>query len=643
MCGIVGIYFTSIARPGRVESLNERPLAPEEVLSRMGGRIQHRGPDDQGSYVSFGSQGCVALGHTRLAILDLSPAGHQPMSGGEAERLEVTFNGEIYNFKELRQELGTLDRQWKTQTDTEVILRAYERWGVDSFRRLRGMFAFALWDESREQLLLTRDVFGIKPLYYFHDGNRFIFASEMRALLASGLVPKEICPDGFASYLSSGAVAAPLSIIKGVRMLLPGNYLTVSCRNGQLDLVEKSYTDDSYHQHNGDLPANRRDAVIRLREVLEDSVRHHLVSDVPVGAFLSGGIDSSAIVALMRRVSSERPRTFSVVFAEKEFTEAEYGRLISRQFDTEHREIELSESDMLSLLPHALRDMDHPTIDGINTYVVAKAVHDAGIKVALSGLGGDELFAGYPSFRRAQLLRKLSAVPVGLRTAAAKGGRALLHRSVQQRKAWDLLGGELSPRHAYTTSRQLFSSREVAELMGVRSPQNGRSTSTLHLAGSARDDFINEVSLCELTGYMADMLLRDTDQMSMAHSLEVRVPFIDSVVVPYVLSLPGSWKVEPQRPKSLLLDALGDLLPEQIWRRRKMGFTLPFERWMHSELKAELDETLDSGLVFGASNGQRAALRVWSDLKNTPRRERWSRPWALYILTKWCQLNGVRV
>jgi asparagine synthase (glutamine-hydrolysing) len=612
------------------------------MVAAMSGLLEHRGPDDRGSSISHSDLTTVAFGHTRLSILDLSAAGHQPMSGGSAGQLEITFNGEIYNFKDLRNELGTADGQWQTQTDTEVILRAYERWGSDAFRRLRGMFAFAIRDASREQLVLARDVLGIKPLYYFNDGTRFIFASEIRSLLSSGLVPKEMCPEGLSSYLSYGAVEAPLTIIKGVRMLLPGHYLTVCCRDGKLDLVGKSFADDFYQQIEGDVPANRRDAVVRLREVLEDSVRQHLVSDVPVGAFLSGGIDSSAIVALMSRVSQERPRTFSVVFAEKEFTEAEYARLVSQKFGTEHREIRLTESEMLSLLPRALGDMDHPTIDGINTYVVSKAVHDAGIKVALSGLGGDELFAGYPSFRRAQLLQKLSVVPKGLRTATASAGRALLHRSVQHRKAWDLLGGELSPQFAYTTSRQLFSPIEVAELMCARNRRNGGTHLAAPSPASNGADFINAVSLCELKGYMADMLLRDTDQMSMAHSLEVRVPFIDSRVVPYVLSLPGSWKIDPRRPKPLLLDALGDLLPEQIWRRRKMGFTLPFERWMLSDLSREIDETLGSGSITGGSVSQSFGAHIWANFKKGPRRERWSRPWSLYVLSKWCELNGVR-
>jgi asparagine synthase (glutamine-hydrolysing) len=638
MCGING-FFEASSPADVIASAQGR--GARDLVATMSGLLGHRGPDDQGSSITHSNSATIAFGHTRLSILDLSAAGHQPMSGGSAGQFEITFNGEIYNFKELRDELGTADGQWKTQTDTEVILRAYERWGVDAFRRLRGMFAFAIRDATHDQLVLARDVFGIKPLYYFNDGSRFIFASEMRSLLSSGLVPKEMCPEGLSSYLSYGAVEAPLTIIKGVRMLLPGHYLTVNCRNGKLDLVERSFADDFYQQNQDDAPASRRDAVMRLREVLEDSVRQHLVSDVPVGAFLSGGIDSSAIVALMSRVSQERPRTFSVVFAEKEFTEAEYARLISQKFGTEHREIRLDEGELLSLLPRALGDMDHPTIDGINTYVVSKAVHDAGIKVALSGLGGDELFAGYPSFRRAQLLRKLSVVPKSVRMATANAGRALLHRSVQQRKAWDMLGGEISPQYAYTTSRQLFSSREVAELTGARSQREGRAYLTASSDGSNGGDFINAVSLCELKGYMADMLLRDTDQMSMAHSLEVRVPFIDSRVVPYVLSLPGSWKIAPQRPKPLLLDALGDLLPEQIWRRRKMGFTLPFERWMLSNLSQEIDETLGSGSVTGEYISQNFGECIWANFKKAPRRERWSRPWALYVLNKWCELNGV--
>lgn len=639
MCGISGIF--ELNAPAGAAARDQRDVALGAV-STMNGRLGHRGPDDRGTAVTRSASATTAFGHTRLSILDLSAAGHQPMARRGAADLQITFNGEIYNFRELREELGAAEGDWSTGTDTEVILRAYERWGADSFRRLRGMFAFAIRDARSECLVLARDSFGIKPLYYFRDGDKLIFGSELRALLSSGMVPKELCPDGLASYLSYGSVQAPLSIIRGVRMLMPGTYLTVSSRDGRLEADERAYAADLHRKDGGGgVPVNRRDAAVRLREVLEDSVRHHLISDVPVGAFLSGGIDSSAIVALMSRVTAERPRTFSVVFDEKEFTEAEYARTVSRKFGTEHQEVRLSEGELLDMLPHALSDMDHPTTDGINTYVVARAVRDSGIKVALSGLGGDELFAGYPSFRRALLMKRFSFLPAGVRKATASVGRTLLSNSVQQRKAWDLLGGELSPAYAYSTSRQLFSAREVTELIGARATGNGHKSPPP--AGSkAGEDFINAVSFLELKGYMADTLLRDADQMGMAHSLEVRVPFIDSEVVPYVTSLPGSWKVDPRRPKPLLLDALGDLLPEQIWRRRKMGFTLPFERWMRSELSRELDEALNSRVGFLTSEGRSAARRVWDGFKRTPRRERWSRPWTLYVLSKWCELNGVR-
>ena len=634
MCGIAGIIIPT------GEACDWESQSPNESLSRMLKRVQHRGPDDQGRAEIWGSASRAFLGHTRLSILDLTAAGHQPMYDPETGNY-VTFNGEIYNFRELRSELGRGSRAWRTQTDTEVILRAYERWGVEALRRMRGMFAFALWDNNSQCLLLSRDSLGVKPLYYFHDRSKFIFASEIRSLLASGVVPKELCKDGLSSYLSHGAVGAPLTIIKGVRMLPPGHHLRVSSRDGNIKAEEGEYDADFYLRGQGDVPATRRDAVVRLREVLEDTVRHHLVSDVPVGTFLSGGIDSSAVVALMSRVSGERPRTFSVVFAEKEFTEAEYARQISQEFGTEHHEVGLAESDLLSMLPRALRDMDHPTMDGINTYVVAKAVHDAGLKVALSGLGGDELFAGYPSFRRALLMKKLALLPGGVRRATAGVGRMVLNHSVRQRKAWDLLDCDPSPYVAYSVSREVFSAGEVAEMTGRRRQHGKRAYPSASPYGPDAEDFINLVSLYELRGYMADVLLRDADQMSMAHSLEVRVPFVDSSVVPYVLSLPGQWKVEARRPKPLLLDALGDLLPEQIWRRRKMGFTLPFERWMRSSLSRDVAETINSGSSSNLISGRRFARRLWDDFKNLPGRERWSRPWALYVLNKWCEMNEV--
>jgi asparagine synthase (glutamine-hydrolysing) len=414
-------------------------------------------------------------------------------------------------------------------------------------------------------------------------------------------------------------------------------------------------------------PKDRREAVTQLRSVLEDSIRPHLISDVPVAAFLSGGIDSSAIVALMSRVADQKPKTFTVVFNEKQFSEAEHARAVARKFGTDHKEILLSEKALLDLLPAALQAMDQPTMDGVNTYVVSKAIRDAGIKVALSGLGGDELFAGYPSFRRATQLAQLTNAPTAIRHLASSAGRALLNGSSRRTKFWDMVASDCTPYAAYVLSRQLFSPAEIASLLargqksefGDVSHQfraenlipntedlNGNvinAVSRLRSSVTSSRNIINEVSRLELSGYMSNTLLRDTDQMSMAHGLEVRVPFIDRDIVNYVMGLPGDWKMNGGRPKPLLIDAVADLLPEEIWRRPKMGFTLPFERWMRSALQAELDETFSRADAEQLGIDTDYTKSVWDGFKRSPQHQPWSRPWALYVLAKWCEINRVAI
>jgi asparagine synthase (glutamine-hydrolysing) len=378
-----------------------------------------------------------------------------------------------------------------------------------------------------------------------------------------------------------------------------------------------------------------------------------LVSDAPLGAFLSGGIDSSAIVALMSRVTNERPKTFSVVFDEAAFSEASYSRLVAKKFDAEHCEISLSEQSLLALLPSALEAMDQPTMDGINTFVISKAVKEAGVTVALSGLGGDELFAGYPSFRRAVQLNRLGAAPFAIRRFASSAGRALLNGSARGRKLLDMVESDCSPHAVYTLSRQLFSPDEIRSLVpelrpltsGLQLPTPYTSRLTPEAPCSLlHADPINAVSWYEITGYMANTLLRDTDQMSMAHALEVRVPFVDPVVVQYALGLPGEWKMDGRYPKPLLVDVLENLLPEEVWRRAKMGFTLPFQRWMKSGLQAEVDGTLSVGNDFKELGINSDRVRaMWDTFKKNPRQEPWSRSWTLYVFNRWCNLNNVRL
>ncbi|HKE59410.1 MAG TPA: asparagine synthase (glutamine-hydrolyzing), partial [Pyrinomonadaceae bacterium] len=601
-----------------------------------------RGPDDQGTadlkVESVGPVGC--LGNTRLAILDTSSAGHQPMNDRESGNW-LTYNGETYNFQQLQREIADEPGAWRSQTDTEVVLRAYRKWGIESFARLRGMFALAIWDAAKQELLLARDRFGIKPLYYATtDGNGLIFASEIRAILASGLVSRRLSHAAISSYLAYGSVQAPLTIVDGVKSLMPGQFLRVSSRAGDpLKLETGSFADGNQFPVENRL-RNREEAVVKLRAELEESVRLHLVSDVPLGVFLSGGMDSSALVALMSRVSNDKPKTFSVVFDEEKFSEASRAKAVAAKFETDHREVRLTEERMFQMLPAAISALDQPSMDGINSYVVSKAVKEAGVTVALSGLGGDELFAGYPSFRRALKLQTTSALTRSLLRMASGTGRSVLNGSVKRSKFWQLAASDGQPADVYRITRQLFSPEAIKQLAQIPAGDNCE-----HPVQSA--DTINAVSELEMQGYMANTLLRDTDAMSMAHSLEVRVPIVDTNVVSYVQSLPGAWKLNGNGnriPKPLLADALQDLLDRDFIARPKMGFTLPFEAWLQSRLAPEVSDLfagrqqlIDSGLDANS------VVQVWRDFSRAPEAVGWSRPWSLYILSKWCVLNEVTV
>ncbi len=702
MCGIAGVLALS---------RSEAPPLLTSAIARMMDALRHRGPDDQGisncDFTIGDLRASVLLATQRLAIIDRSPAGHQPMRD-EDSGLMISYNGEVYNFRELRKEIGDEFGPWHSATDTEVVLRAYRKWGLGAFEKLRGMFALAIWDPREQKLVLARDPFGIKPLYYISNcgmrnanfgmrisdfkadlesGNSeiqnsrsahgtddsstqssqheirspkfeirnspFLFASEVRALLASGLVPRHLSLEGIRSFLSYGSVQAPSTIIEDVRSLMPGHYLVLRPRDPELQIEEVSYLNKHQTLDNGTTHV-REEMVKILRAKLEESVRLHLVSDVPLGVFLSGGMDSSALVALMSRVTPERPKTFSVVFDEKKFDEAGHARMVARQFDSEHREIHLNENQLLDLLPDALEAMDQPTIDGINTYVVSRAVKEAGVTVALSGLGGDELFAGYPSFRRAQRLENTSSLSRGLLRFAATIAGFAPGQSRQREKLRQLAQTNGKPGEVYRITRQLFSQEQVMDLMNqelseVPSPASTSNFDTPEFfrtfvspftAGAG--DVINQISQLELSVYMANTLLRDTDSMSMSHSLEVRVPFVDIEVARLVLNMPGNWKLNGSQPKPLLADAMRDLLPSQVLERPKMGFTLPFEKWMQSRLRRDIASILE-----GRSTSVRAGLdpktttKVWRSFLQTPRAVGWSRPWALYVLSKWCELNCI--
>lgn len=641
MCGIAGGFFWG----GAIEV-----RAAERAVSAMMPAIAHRGPDGRGQFSSrlpddpYGLKPHVVFAHTRLAILDLSDAGAQPM-GGPAGRPWITYNGEAYNFAALRSQLERSGARFATRTDTEVLLRGYEVWGVDLVSKLHGMFAFGVWDPFAQRILLARDRLGIKPLYYYQGDGFLLFASEVRALLATGLVPRRLDPTALWHYLGNQSIPAPRTLVRGVRVLNPASWMVVEegGRRTQgaywkmLDVQEpEDVSPDEGRRHVADL--------------LRESVDAHMVSDVPVGAFLSGGIDSSAIVALMGE-AGYRPRTFSIGFAERAFDESAHAALVARTFHTEHTHIQLGDDDLLTQLPAALQAMDQPTGDGINTFVVSRAVREQGMTVALSGLGGDELFGGYPSFARLQRIVDLGRVwarcPPPLRAGAAAAVRTLGGSSIYASKAAAVLESDGSLASMFPLTRRVLSTEQRRALLSAavleQVDEDDQPYEDL-LAGAyaAAPDagFFARVSFAEARTYMHDVLLRDTDQMSMSHALEVRVPLLDHRLVDYVTRLPDEQKQANGTPKRLLVEALGGLLPADVVHRPKQGFTLPFEPWMRGALQPFCDEHLgpDSAIATTLLRGDRIQ-RLWRSFQEGGRDVSWSRLWVLVVLDVWLRAN----
>jgi asparagine synthase (glutamine-hydrolysing) len=628
MCGIVGI-------------IGQNARVPAEVLERTTKSLSHRGPDDGGTVLVPGSrqQVEVGLGNRRLAILDLSPQGHQPMNDPTSGNW-IVYNGEVYNFREVRAKLERERVYFNSSSDTEVILKAYGRWGEQCVDEFRGMFAFAIWDAPRQRLFVARDPMGIKPLYYFQSSQYFLFSSEVRTLLGTGLVPRRMDPAGLVNYLTFGSLYDPDTLVEGVRSLSPGHYLMWE----KGDVTETQYWDlvlpDVVHSE-----TSRGELEAQVFEMLDGSVRMQMVSDVPVGVFLSGGIDSSSLVGILSR-KGIRPSTFSIVFREADYSEAEYSRAVAQHFRTDHHEITVSQSDFFAAITPSIDAMDLPTVDGVNTYFVSEKTRAAGVKVALSGLGGDEIFAGYSSFRTVPRMECFSAawqrLPGQVRGPLAGIFATLAPSNDQNRKLTALARNAEEIVHPYFLSRMLFTPEQQNELLTefnmnpaafVRAKKPLRDT--LNRALSL--DPVNRVSYLESRCYMLNTLLRDADFMSMAHGLEVRVPLIDHRLAELVLAMPGSWKLDTKTPKSLLVKALKGQLPDQIVHRRKRGFTLPFEHWLRGELRPVLEEAfrkIGTG-ALGAVISQPAAIRVWEEFLRG--RTSWSRPWSLYVLQCWCE------
>jgi asparagine synthase (glutamine-hydrolysing) len=607
VCGIAGIVA-----PGPEDEV-------ERALHRMLGALRHRGPDDSGCEAFSAGDGLtVAIGAARLAILDPSLKGHQPMRDPETGNW-IVFNGEVYNHPDVRRALGP--QSWRSGADTETVLRSYATWGTECVARLKGMFAFALWDESDRSLWCVRDRFGIKPFYYAAAEGQLVFASEVRSLLASGLVGKRIDPAGLAGYVRFGSVPDPRTLIDGVKSLGPGEWMRV--RAGR---VTEARTYWSAGQADRLLGAPKADGAHEVRERLVTSVTQHLLSDVPVAAFLSGGLDSSIVTALAAGASARPLRTFTIGFAERELDESAAARSVADRYHTEHREVRLTDEDAAGLVPEAVRALDQPSADGVNTFLVSRAVAQDGIKVVLSGLGGDEVFGGYPGFRQLPRVHRFAPV-LG---AAPARLRKLLVRDGSGERAVEITARGASFRDRYEIGRSFWSAREMREMglergvgYGAFDPGPGTPAAT-------------RVSVLEIGGYMRNTLLRDADAMSMAHSLELRVPYLDHELVECCLRHHAA---DARGHKGLLKRAAGDLLPPAVARGAKKGFVLPMDRWMRGPLRGFVADGL------GALRESRALPPLDTGpllARFEARRLRWSRLWELAVLGHWLDRNAVR-
>lgn len=568
MCGICGV----------LSSENK----PKEILRRGIDRMNQlqscRGPDDEGIYID--SKESLILGHRRLSIIDLSASGKEPFSYDEGN-LQITFNGEIYNYLELKKELLVKGYEFRTETDTEVILALYKEIGVKAFEKLRGMFSFGLWDNGKKKLFLVKDRYGIKPLYYYSDDKNLIFASTVKAIEKSGLIFPENSSAALIGFLVFGSVPLPATTLKNVFALPPGHYLEKTI-NSEARII-KYYDSLSFFENKNEIDFHS--AISGVRSRLEEAVRLHLISDAPLGVFLSGGIDSSVIAALASINRKVPVHTLSVVFDEAEFSEKPYQDLVVRKIESEHREIKITKNDFFNNYDSVFEAMDQPTIDGVNTFFISKAAKDAGLKVVLSGLGADEIFCGYPSFKKAGFLRSIQKLPKILKTPL-KAAQLLGNRyaKVNYFLSDDIL-------KFYLGIRGLFSPEETAKILDIDYNEvsgflnnytaNLFNKDTLKKIGALHP--VNLLSYLELQFYLQNQLLKDTDFMSMFHSIEVRVPFLDHKVVEYVSGLPPEIKIDNRTNKPLLTAGLSDLVPHEIFERRKMGFTLPFQKWLNSK------------------------------------------------------------
>lgn len=564
--------------------------------------LQHGGPDDEGIFVNEDKN--VVFGHRRLSIIDLSSNGHQPMADVQ-QKAWITFNGEIYNYRELKTELLAAGARFHSNTDTEVIIQAYLHWGAASFAKLRGMFAFGLYDAEKGFTYLVRDTTGVKPLYYHIKNWQLSFASEVKALQIAGIAT-ETDPEWQIRFLAYGHIPEPYTTLKNVLSLAKGHYL---CWDNKKNIC----TVKSYGSPIGaNQITNEQDARFEIQKALKASVNRQLIADASIGVFLSGGIDSSLLTLLANEQKKSQLNTISIFFNEKAYDESAYQSLVVKQIQGEKFTHLIKQQDFETCFPQIIECMDMPTTDGINTWFISKYAHDDGLKAVLSGVGGDELFGGYPSFNRIQYLKYLKNIPSSV--FAMMAPFVADHYKKIEYLAHD------HPAADYLFLRGLFDPTTIAKILDINIKQVNNTLFEHAIASPAMSYDKEYASWMENNLYMQNQLLRDTDVMSMSHGLEVRVPFLDEDFQGLTSQIIPDIRFGNNPAKKLLIDSFKDILPADIWNRPKMGFTFPLQQWMQKNTAMS-----DPGLYQGAE-----AQHIIKKFKNN--KVHWSKCFALYQL-----------
>lgn len=609
MCGFVG----------RI-NFDKRKGIDKAMIKSMCDTITHRGPDDEGYFIKEN----VGLGHRRLSIIDLN-TGHQPIFNEDGS-IVIVFNGEIYNFPELRKDLLSKGHDFKTKTDTEVIVHLYEEYHESCLQKLNGMFSFALWDDKNEKLFLARDRIGIKPLQYYYDNEKIVFASELKAIIKDYSIPRRVDGNSIDQYLSYGYIPCPSSIFKKVKKLLPGNYIVVE--RGEIKV--KQYWNIRYeYQYN----RSDEEDTENIIDILRSSVKMRLISDVPLGAFLSGGIDSSAVVGLMSQVSNQKIKTFTIGFNEDDYNELNDARLIAKEFNTEHYE-EIVKPDSIKLLPELIWYYDEPFADSsaIPTYYVSKHASEH-VKVALSGDGGDELFAGYLRYLTSDRDKLFLKLPDLLRCNLLGTIGRIMPKSFKAKNYFNYIS--LDDEKRYLSKVGCFSENRKNELYTDEFSNSIKPRKLDYFSEVMEQDLQTQYLYFDSKTYLPDDILVKVDKASMCRSLEVRVPILDYRLIEYSATIPPNKKIQGNNQKKIFKKALKHLLPDSVFTKKKHGFGVPLEHWFRNELK---DFAYDALLSRNASERgyfKMPQVRYILDEHQKGSRDNSFFIWALLVLELW--------